>query len=70
MIAKGDFHLVIQSPTVTDPRLVGVARHCFPLPSAGPPLPARLGSRSTTAGDRPDSDSLGARVVADRALSI
>ena len=34
MIAKGDFHLVIQSPTVTDPRLVGVQRRCFPLPSS------------------------------------
>ena len=39
MIAKGDFHLVIQSPTVTDPRLVGVARLCFPLPSAGSAAP-------------------------------
>jgi 4-amino-4-deoxy-L-arabinose transferase-like glycosyltransferase len=34
MIAKGDFHLVIQSPTVTDPRLVGVQRLCFPLPAS------------------------------------
>ena len=34
MIAKGDFHLVIQSPTVTDPRLVGVQRRCFPLPAS------------------------------------
>jgi hypothetical protein len=34
MIAKGDFHLVIQSPTVTDPRLLWVTRHCFPVPSA------------------------------------
>jgi 4-amino-4-deoxy-L-arabinose transferase-like glycosyltransferase len=34
MITKGDFHLVIQSPTVTDPRLLWVTRHCFPVPSA------------------------------------
>ena len=40
MIAKGDFHLVIQSasPPPTDPRLVWVARHCFPIISGkGPP---------------------------------
>ena len=35
MIARGDFHLVIQAPNVTDPRLAWVASHCFPLP-AGP----------------------------------
>jgi 4-amino-4-deoxy-L-arabinose transferase-like glycosyltransferase len=29
MIAHGDFHLVIQAPTVRDPRLVWVAGHCF-----------------------------------------
>ena len=34
MIRKGDFHIVIQSPTVTDPRLVAVQRRCLPL-SAG-----------------------------------
>ncbi len=34
MIAKGDFHLVVQSPTVTDPRLRWVSDHCFPVPSA------------------------------------
>jgi 4-amino-4-deoxy-L-arabinose transferase-like glycosyltransferase len=34
MIARGDFHLVIQAPTVSDPRLVWVAQHCFALPSA------------------------------------
>jgi 4-amino-4-deoxy-L-arabinose transferase-like glycosyltransferase len=34
MILAGDFHLVIQSPTVTDPRLMEVARQCFPVPSA------------------------------------
>jgi len=34
MIARGDFHLVIQSPTVTDPRLRWIAQHCFPLPSS------------------------------------
>jgi hypothetical protein len=36
MIARGDFHLVIQAPTVSDPRLVWVADHCFVLnPAAG-----------------------------------
>ena len=36
MITRGDFHLVIQAPTVTDRRLVWVADHCFPLkPAAG-----------------------------------
>jgi 4-amino-4-deoxy-L-arabinose transferase-like glycosyltransferase len=36
MITHGDFHLVIQAPTVTDPRLVWVANHCFPLkPASG-----------------------------------
>ena len=39
MIAKGDFHLVIQSPTVTDPRLVGIEQRCFPLPSASSAAP-------------------------------
>ena len=34
MVARGDFHLVIQAPTVTDPRLVWVADHCFPLKPA------------------------------------
>jgi 4-amino-4-deoxy-L-arabinose transferase-like glycosyltransferase len=32
MIAHGEFHLVIQAPTVSDPRLVWVSEHCFPLP--------------------------------------
>ena len=32
MIARGDFHLVIQSPNVTDPRLRWVAENCFALP--------------------------------------
>ncbi|HTX10019.1 MAG TPA: glycosyltransferase family 39 protein [Solirubrobacteraceae bacterium] len=35
MIAQGDFHLVIQAPTVSDPRLVWVADHCFPVKPAG-----------------------------------
>jgi 4-amino-4-deoxy-L-arabinose transferase-like glycosyltransferase len=39
MIAKGDFHLVIQSPTVTDPRLVGIEQRCFPLPAASSAAP-------------------------------
>ncbi len=34
MIRAGDFHIVIQSPMVTDPRLVQVARQCFQLPTA------------------------------------
>jgi 4-amino-4-deoxy-L-arabinose transferase-like glycosyltransferase len=34
MVAKGDFHIVIQSPTVTDPRLQWISRNCFPVPSA------------------------------------
>ena len=33
MIARGDFHLVIQAPTDTDPRLVWVANHCVALPT-------------------------------------
>lgn len=33
MIARGDFHLVIEASTVTDPRLVWVADHCFPVPA-------------------------------------
>ena len=31
MIAAGDFHIVIEAPKVTDPRLVWVAGHCLPL---------------------------------------
>jgi len=34
MIARGDFHLVVQAPAVSDPRLVWVARNCFQVPSA------------------------------------
>jgi hypothetical protein len=33
MIARGDFHLVIQAPNVSDPRLLWVANHCFGLPA-------------------------------------
>jgi 4-amino-4-deoxy-L-arabinose transferase-like glycosyltransferase len=33
MIARSDFHLVVQAPLVSDSRLVWVAGHCFPLPS-------------------------------------
>ena len=29
MISRGDFRLVVQSPTVTDPRLVWIAQHCI-----------------------------------------
>ncbi len=32
MIRAGDFHLVLQSRTATDPRLVWVAHHCVRLP--------------------------------------
>ncbi len=32
MIRSGDFHLVLQSPSTTDPRLVWIARHCIPVP--------------------------------------
>jgi 4-amino-4-deoxy-L-arabinose transferase-like glycosyltransferase len=39
MIRKGDFHIVIQSPTVTDPRLAAVGRRCFPLSTAAPAAP-------------------------------
>jgi len=39
MIRKGDFHIVIQSPTVTDPRLVAVQQRCFPLNAAAPAAP-------------------------------
>jgi 4-amino-4-deoxy-L-arabinose transferase-like glycosyltransferase len=35
MVARGDFHVVTQAPAVTDPRLVWVAEHCFPLPAGG-----------------------------------
>ena len=35
MIARGDFHVVTQAPAVTDPRLVWVADHCFPVPAGG-----------------------------------
>ncbi len=36
MVRTGDFHLVLQSPTTTDPRLVWIARNCLPvLPPAG-----------------------------------
>ncbi|MGO9342805.1 MAG: ArnT family glycosyltransferase [Acidimicrobiales bacterium] len=32
MIRAGDFHLVLQSPSTTDPRLVWIAHHCIPVP--------------------------------------
>jgi len=32
MVRAGDFHLVLQSPTTTDPRLVWIARHCLRAP--------------------------------------
>jgi hypothetical protein len=48
MIARGDFHLVIQAPTVTDPRLMWVAGHCFKLNSATGPSTAAGGLRFDT----------------------
>jgi len=39
MIRKGDFHIVIQSPTVTDPRLLAVAQRCFPFSSGAAAAP-------------------------------
>ena len=32
MVHAGDFHLVLQSPTTKDPRLVWIARHCLAAP--------------------------------------
>ena len=32
MIPAGKFHLVLQSPSTTDPRLVWIARHCISIP--------------------------------------
>ena len=32
MVHAGDFHLVLQSPKTTDPRLVWIARHCLSAP--------------------------------------
>jgi 4-amino-4-deoxy-L-arabinose transferase-like glycosyltransferase len=43
MIEDNDFHLVLQSPTTTDPRLVWIAHHCFDVgdrKGAGPPSSA------------------------------
>ncbi len=45
MIARGDFHLVVQSPVVHDPRLVWVTHHCFPVNAAR--TPTREGLRFT-----------------------
>jgi len=39
MIARGDFHLVIQSPVVTDPRLVWIAQHCIAINSGARAAP-------------------------------
>jgi 4-amino-4-deoxy-L-arabinose transferase-like glycosyltransferase len=32
LVAEGKFHLVLQSPTTSDPRLIWVARHCLSVP--------------------------------------
>ena len=42
MIARGDFHIVVQSPTVTDPRLLWIARQCFPVNSGSASAPGAL----------------------------
>jgi 4-amino-4-deoxy-L-arabinose transferase-like glycosyltransferase len=47
MIARGDFHVVVQSRTVTDPRLEWVARHCVQLGTG-----ARLGFVTYLCGAR------------------
>jgi 4-amino-4-deoxy-L-arabinose transferase-like glycosyltransferase len=39
MVRKGDFHIVIQAPTVTDPRLLAVQRRCFPVSSGASSAP-------------------------------
>ncbi len=42
MIHAGDFHLVLQSPSTSDPRLVWIARHCIALPQpTGAGVPSR-----------------------------
>ncbi len=43
LVRQGRFHLVLQSPTTTDPRLVWIARHCISLPQpTGVVLSARF----------------------------
>jgi 4-amino-4-deoxy-L-arabinose transferase-like glycosyltransferase len=48
MIARGDFHLVIQAPTVTYSRLMWIADHCFNLNSGTGPTTAPGGLRFAT----------------------
>ena len=48
MIARGDFHLVIQAPTVTDQRLVWIAEHCLALTPRARASPASVGLRFVT----------------------
>jgi 4-amino-4-deoxy-L-arabinose transferase-like glycosyltransferase len=48
MIARGDFRLVIQAPTVTDPRLIWIASHCLRLNSGAGPSTAPGGLRFAT----------------------
>jgi 4-amino-4-deoxy-L-arabinose transferase-like glycosyltransferase len=45
MIARGDFHLVVQSPVVTDPRLEWIADHCLALTPAAQSSPTPTGLR-------------------------
>ena len=42
LVHEGAFHLVLQSPTTSDPRLTWIAHHCLPLPQpTGVSVPAR-----------------------------
>ncbi len=42
LVRDGAFHLVLQSPSTSDPRLTWIARHCLPLPQpTGVNVPAR-----------------------------
>jgi 4-amino-4-deoxy-L-arabinose transferase-like glycosyltransferase len=42
MIARGDFHVVVQAPVVADPRLEWVAQHCLALPAPPSATPTGL----------------------------
>jgi 4-amino-4-deoxy-L-arabinose transferase-like glycosyltransferase len=45
MISAGDFHLVVQAPAVSDPRLEWIANHCLPLSPAAQSSPGPAGPR-------------------------
>jgi 4-amino-4-deoxy-L-arabinose transferase-like glycosyltransferase len=55
MISRGDFRLVVQSPSVTDPRLVWIAQHCIILDSGTNTTPTGL--RFATYYCRPTSST-------------